>query len=189
MKTISILTVLILLSISFSKFAGAQVPDIESDQLFEPPEELVEEEQLKLEQEILESLDNFKELTDNDIFIIEQQSIEQELTESQLEKLTAEELVELEKNNPKDDLLLDDSFDDLDIDSILIEEETSQPELIEKPEVHIKQQPVSETKGVGVVGEEELLINSLDKSDLMDFNRPNDVWKKDLVEEVDEIEK
>lgn len=192
MKIISIFKMLILLSIFFSMFAVADVPDITSEEFFEPPQESVDIEQLKLDQEILESLNNFKDLPDNDIFIIEQQSIEQELTESQFQELSSDEITELEKNTPVDDLLIDDSFDDLDIDSILLEDEIIQPELIEKPEILLKQPPISENKGVGVIGEEELLINSLDKSDLMDFNKPNDVWKKNLIEEVekiDEIEK
>ena len=187
MKIISIFKRLILLNMFFSMFAVADIPDI-ADEFFEPPEESVDIEQLKLDQEILESFNNFKDIPDNDIFIIEQQSIEQELTESQLQELSSDEITELEKNTPVDDLLIDDNFDDLDIDSILLEDEVIQPESIEKPEILLKQPAISENKGVGVIGEEELLINSLDKSDLMDFNKPDDVWKKNLVEEIDEIE-
>ena len=39
------------------------------------------------------------------------------------------------------------------------------------------------TKSVGVKGEEESTINSLDQSDLMDYEKGEDIWQKDLTDD------
>jgi len=43
-------------------------------------------------------------------------------------------------------------------------------------------------KGVGIEGEEEVIINSLDNSDLMDYDTKGDIWIDDLIDQGIEFE-
>jgi len=44
------------------------------------------------------------------------------------------------------------------------------------------------SKGVGIEGEEEVIINSLDNSDLMDYDTKGDIWIDDLIDQGIEFE-
>jgi len=186
------------------------------------------------DEEILQSLDNFGDQVDNDIFIIEQQGATEEEYLQQPEVNTLKPINQQQLNNNdvnqnqaidellieedilEEDILEEDSFDDVDLDMILAEEfsgafsdnldkdliqsvakDLSQDKIIKKlpddlslisaDKLESMQVPINKSTelGVGVIGSEEKLINTLDKSDLMDFEKKIDVWGKDVIEEID----
>lgn|GEM_PF-1901182 len=152
---------------------------------------LIDIEQIKTDEEILQSLDNFGDQLGNEIFAIEQQATEGEIP-AQQQALQALDQIEQEQLDEEpirdDDIMMDNSFDDLDLGMILEEEDFSElktpvkPELFDSKAATIKK---SSELGVGVAGKEEKLINKLDKSDLMDFENQVDVWSKDVVEDIE----
>ena len=166
-----VFTFIIFMLASYIAQAQATIPEPVIEDDIALIHEMVELEQLKSDEDILQSLDNLDELEDNEIFIIEQHS------SAELEVKT---LVD-------DELLLDDGFDDLDIESILVDEELTELTSPQQLEIKDKQNTplLDEKPSVGIQGEEEQLINSLDKSDLMDFKKVTDKWRDDVDEDIE----
>jgi hypothetical protein len=44
------------------------------------------------------------------------------------------------------------------------------------------------SQGVGIGGEDEQTINSLDNSDLMDYMKDDDVWAEDMIDDIEQYE-
>ncbi|GLX80293.1 hypothetical protein tinsulaeT_36330 [Thalassotalea insulae] len=94
--------------------------------------------------------------------------------------------------------LLDDGFDDLDIEQELADEldDLVLPKKILKQHLPVDKKLLNKPKSaVGVQGEEELIINQLDNSNLMDFDAQSDVWLPEVEKfpmikqsEIDDIE-
>lgn len=100
---------------------------------------------------------------------------------------------------PDDDFLLDDNFDDLDLDQALFDEQSEPYEVMPQGvNPSYKSTPPPKGKiGVGIQGTDEQLINELDNSDLMDIGEEVELWldpievmpqKQNGVEIIDDIE-
>ena len=128
---------------------------------------------------ILKSLDDFGGELTPDIDLINNK------------KIPAEEKVRLRSNQQghilgelSDVDLIEDSFDNLDIDSILIGSKIKDA----SPSNKALQANTKKSKlGVGVNGAEEALINKLDKSNLMDFDKNLDIWDKEVMKKKESL--
>lgn len=125
--------------------------------------------------EILRALDDFGgEL--NDDFLLKNSATEAPLT-GVLSTGSA-----INDNSLLDDVISDDSFGDLDLGEILIDQQIdSEDQMIDNAELLIKPEFQMKSQGVGVNGAEEALINKLDNSDLMDFDKDLDIWGEELL--------
>lgn len=86
--------------------------------------------------------------------------------------LTAETAsAEINTDTKPEQTWADNSFDQLELDDILT--------IAEQQEA---------LPGVGIEGDEELLINSLDESGLMDLEDEIDMWGQDVVEQQDDYQ-
>jgi hypothetical protein len=83
--------------------------------------------------------------------------------------------------------IIDDSFSDLDIEFILRDNNTNRSIDLDKEKKNIADQVVNtrDTKSVGINGMEEAIINKLDKSNLMDFNKNTDIWSEEALAKKD----
>jgi hypothetical protein len=193
-----------LVSLSNTALANLLDPDLSSE--FDPQPEFIDitpQENLdeftsnKSDAEILQSLDDINEQLNNEILTIEQQHLPSTLNEQDKElidpEMTQQDIIN-EKLLLAEDMLGSDNFDDLNIDEALdideilntdINEELSPTLKPENTKNKFHQLKPSFELGVGVKGKEEELINTLDKSDLMDFEEKIDVWSEDVVEDID----
>ena len=82
-----------------------------------------------------------------------------------------------------DSLIIDDSFEQLDLEGILVDEQSNN-QIITLDEITNQTEHFSKIKqqSVGINGEEEALINKLDNSDLMDFDKNFDIWDKEVLD-------
>ena len=164
------------------------------------PEQSLELSSQQSDAEILQSLDSFgDELSDKAIFSEEGDAptvLPDEILshQSMKAKQLGDETNVSELAN--DDLLAIDSFDGVDIDLIMEEEHATDPSF-EKPFNKMHSLSQYKQQGVGVLGKEEAIINQLDKSDLMDFDKNVDFWNKEVsskkdmtlpVNKMDEVE-
>jgi len=137
----------------------------------------------KSEAEILESLDNLTQQGNNEIFLVESQKSlikNSQQTKNNEEDKTSHDLVHGE------DMMLNDGFDELDLDEMFTD---LQSDLLnndnqkKKIKGSIKEGKAEKKYGVGIVGDEAVLINTLDHSNLMDFENEVDIWSKKIVED------
>jgi len=82
-----------------------------------------------------------------------------------------------------DSVIADDSFEHLNFDDILMDQQ-SDNEVAPNPSFDLptSSQLKMKTQGVGVNGIEEALINKLDNSDLMDFDKDLDIWGEEVLD-------
>jgi len=124
------------------------------------------------DKEILNAMDNIEDSLD--------------LLELDRQQQLPKVMGEIDTNNEhlpiiKEELLMDDGFDDLDIDAELFEELNDIERLPKKiiPTKKGQKLPSMKSKiGVGIGGVEEQLINQLDKSDLIDIESEVELWLK-----------
>lgn len=147
-----------------------------------PATKIVENQASKSEAEILKSLDNLNQQSNNEIFIVESQSPQskgsQKTQPSDSEKQS-------DDNSKNQDIMLNDGFDELDLAEVFTGFEFDNQNSVNSPEKikNTSKKSDAEVKyGVGVVGDEAVLINTLDNSDLMDFENEVDIWSKKVVE-------
>jgi len=138
-------------------------------------------EQQQREREILNSLDNLE--LENELFELEQGNNSPAQNSAPGEHW--QEFSDLEEMSALD------SFEQIQLPPLLTDEpadewlqpaELSPAETLYKSGGELDSQE-SGVSGVGIAGEQENLINSLDNSDLMDFEDDLDMWSDDLVEE------
>ncbi len=132
------------------------------------------------EAEILQSLDNLNQQSNNEIFLVESQSpLFKNSEKNQLSKR------QNDNNAVGEDIMLNDGFDELDIQKVFSDFEFDDHHNVNNAEKikDISKKSDPEVKyGVGVVGDEAVLINKLDNSDLMDFENEVDIWSKKVVD-------
>lgn len=143
---------------------------------------------LQDEAEILKTLDEFSKAQQTEFII--QETLTEEFVDSVDSK-------PVKRQFNDEQLLLDDSFDQVDIEQIL-EEDLSSDLLSTQPPITTDELADDKsTIGVGIQGEEEAIINKLDNSDLMDFDKDLDIWHKDSqplesisddIDDIDDIE-
>ena len=132
------------------------------------------------EAEILQSLDNLKQQSNNEIFLVESPSpLIKSSEKTQLNKR------QNDNNATAEDIMLNDGFDELDLqevfsdlefdDHLNVNNDGKIKDISKKSDPKVKY-------GVGVVGDEAVLINTLDNSDLMDFENEVDIWSKKVVD-------
>ncbi len=141
------------------------------------PQEVNQEELLQSDEEILKSLDDFGDVLTDDINLIE----DDELLPYSPQSFDNFGGHDSESNN----MLSNDSFDDLDLDSILSDELIENNEMPGTDLQEAAELSSFEKLGVGVDGTEEELINKLDKSNLMDFDKNIDIWDKEIINNDD----
>ena len=136
---------------------------------------------VKNEAKILQSLDNLSQQSNNEIFIVESQSLQ--IQSSKKNKLSNSKKKN-DNHTTSEDIMLNDGFDELDLEEVFSDIEFDD---------HNNVNNVGEIKGtnknsngkvkygVGVVGDEAVLINTLDNSNLMDFENEIDIWSKKIV--------
>jgi len=147
----------------------------------EPIQESISSEHQQSDADILRSLDNFgDEINDSMLMPNDLQSSESlpKIDDSFDSDKIDEALL--------DNLITNDSFEDLDWDEILVDEQSNDKintldEFSDQVEYSSKIKP----QGVGVNGAEEALINKLDNSDLMDFDKDADIWGKEVLDNKD----
>jgi len=136
----------------------------------------------KSEAEILESLDNLNQQGNNEIFLVESQN--SLIENSQKVKINGKNKTSNDAVNDEEPLL-DDGFDELDLGEMFTDLESDVLNKViqkEKSKGSTKKDKAEEKYGVGVVGDEAVLINTLDHSNLMDFENEIDIWSKKKVE-------
>lgn len=125
-----------------------------------------------LELDRLQQIDSevFSEQAIDKSFFNEQPVLESDLLRSSLdEEMTNEELI--------DEPFGDDGFDFLDEEIAILNQEFEQAGQVDSPTTQAM--PIDK-KSVGIKGKEEALINKLDNSDLMDFEKDIDIWGDDI---------
>jgi len=128
------------------------------------------------EAKILQSFDNFGD--QNQIEILLRQEDHPLVNDS----INEEKGPPLQQGNSSTTINVDeiDSFEQLNIDSILTEELRGQHDAeIQK---NVIPELIIPTKGVGIEGQNEATINQLDNSDLMDFDQKSDIWTIDIID-------
>ncbi|WDE00212.1 hypothetical protein [Thalassomonas actiniarum] len=170
-KTLTTFSCLLLLA-SFT-LAGRETPENPaSDDIIAPhTHQQVNE---KTDSEILTSLDNLTLDLENELFEVEQGQNNNTLNAEAIAGWE-QELSDLEQMSALD------NFEQVQFPPLMTEQPIG--EWLETAEPAETQGKSVEEFGVGIAGEQENLINSLDNSDLMDFEDNLDVWSDDLVED------
>lgn len=147
-----------------------------------PANKVVENQAGKNEAEILQSLDNLNQQSNNEIFLVESQS--PLIKGSEKIKLSGSES-QNDDNTTGEDIMLNDGFNELDLEEVFTDFEFDDHNNLhsaEKIKSTSKKSNAEVKYGVGVVGDEAVLINTLDNSDLRDFENEVDIWSKKVVE-------
>jgi hypothetical protein len=135
----------------------------------------------KNEAEILQSLDNLNQQSNNEIFLVESQS---PLIKGSEKTKPSDSKRQNDDNTTSEDIMLNDGFDELDLAEVFTDFEFNDHNKVnsaEKIKDTSKKSHAEVKYGVGVVGDEAVLINTLDNSDLMDFENEVDIWSKKVV--------
>ena len=147
-----------------------------------PATKIVENQAGKNEAEILQSLDNLNQQSNNEIFLVESQS---PLIKGSEKTKPNDSKRQSDDNTTGEDIMLNDGFDELDLEEVFTDFEFDDHNNVnsaEKIKGTSKKSNPEVKYGVGVVGDEAVLINTLDNSDLMDFENEVDIWSKKVVE-------
>lgn len=178
-------SILLLLSLFFSQLLLAQeksLEEIERINALAAPlisAASAQDPQQQSESAILKSLDNFDGELTPDIDLINNKKISSE----EKPPLSSNQKGHILDELPDVDLI-ENSFDNLDIDSIL----TGSKMKGAPPSNQTLQANIEKRKlGVGVNGAEEALINKLDKSNLMDFDKNLDIWDKEVMKKKESL--
>lgn len=144
----------------------------------------------KTDAEILQSLDgaynsfNNEPLTlKNDGALLKDKKVQSKSLSSSKRNLTTTKV----NKKISEQQIINNSFSDLDIEFILRDKNDYRSTRQNRKQKNIVDHVV-ETKNsqsVGVKGTEEAIINKLDKSDLMDFNKNTDIWSKEVSNQID----
>jgi len=127
----------------------------------------------KNEAKILQGLDNLNQQSNNEIFLVESQS--SKIKDTNKVELNSRKS-QSDENTTSEDMMLNDSFEELDLTEIFSGHISVKA--FEKIKGASNKAKAEVKYGVGVVGDEAVLINTLDNSDLMDFENEVDIWSK-----------
>ncbi|WP_281556271.1 hypothetical protein [Thalassomonas sp. RHCl1] len=170
-KTLATFSCLLLLA-SFT-LAGRETAEHQASDDISAPHSYQQGDE-KTDSEILTSLDNLALDLENELFEVEQGTNNEALAPEPIDDWE-QELSDLEQMSALD------NFEQVQFPPLMTEEPTG--EWLEAAEPAEVQGKSAEAFGAGIAGEQENLINSLDNSDLMDFEDNLDVWSDDLVED------
>jgi hypothetical protein len=150
---------------------------------------VIENQAGKNEAEILQSLDNLNQHSNNEIFLVESQNPLIKTSEktkfSDSERQSHDKII-------GEDIMLNDGFDELDLTEVFTDFEFDDHSKVNSAEKIIGTSKKNNAKvkyGVGVVGDEAVLINTLDNSDLMDFENEVDIWSQKVIEKKEKKNK
>lgn len=138
----------------------------------------------KSDAEILQSLDSLNAQLNNELFVAEQQGNDKSVVPKKEVVIQNENQLSVKGELVQtDEMLLNDSFDDLKLDDMIgVDETTHEPILLESEEIKMTPTQAKKNPFAAGAGESEVLINTLDNSDLMDFEENIDLW--DNVEDI-----